>query len=106
MDSVEQPQQELLGIVLGVAAVLHGVLGHDVLWGQEPLQQQPVQAGATQHSHHPASQLLTLLPSPNLLFAPAEAKQFSLLTPTHSVLLVAVLVGSHISQNPDAGVQC
>lgn len=31
VDSVEQPEQELLRIVLGVPTVLHGVLGHDVL---------------------------------------------------------------------------
>lgn len=35
VDSVEEPEQELLSIVLGIAAVLHRVLGHDVLWGGE-----------------------------------------------------------------------
>lgn len=43
MDSVEQPKQELLGIVLGVPTVLHRILGHDVLQRGEAVQQQLMQ---------------------------------------------------------------
>lgn len=35
VDSVEEPQQELLRIVLGIPTVLHGVLGHNVLQREE-----------------------------------------------------------------------
>lgn len=43
VDSVEEPKQELLGIVLGIPAVLHRVLGHDVLRREETVQQQLMQ---------------------------------------------------------------
>ncbi len=31
MDTVEQPEKELLGIVLGISPVLHGTPGHSIL---------------------------------------------------------------------------